>query len=192
MSLFHKLGLIVSIHTELFVLTAMCLVGKKKSVSWYHQHLSRLLHVTHSMESLVFIFNLMWVWQKLLRQAVTLCPPTGLGCPGEHWAADTASTGGPAPPLTPACLKQLQLCCKDRKVFIHVFFSPENNTIYTFFPPPYCDKLIKRGWLCISLKMVRALLQCRKKHWTQRSMFSDAAYLLTQFSILPLGSSGNI
>lgn len=135
MSLLHKLGLIVSIYTELFVLTDMCLVEKKKAVSWYHQHLSRLLHVTHSTESLVFIFNLMSAWQKLLRQAVTLCPPTGLGCPGEHWAAGTASTGGPAPPLTWACLKQLQLCCRDRKVFIHVLFSKKIRLLtLTFFP----------------------------------------------------------
>lgn len=32
MSLFHKLGLIVSIYTEFFVLTAMCLLEKKKNL----------------------------------------------------------------------------------------------------------------------------------------------------------------
>lgn len=133
MSLFHKLGLIVSIYTEFFVLTAMCLLEKKKSVSWYHQHLSRLLHVTHSMESLVFIFNLMSVWQKLLRQAVTLCPPTGLGCPGEHWAADTARTGGSAPPSLEPAWNNFSFAVGTEK-FSSMYYFSQKITLFTLSP----------------------------------------------------------
>lgn len=143
MSLFHKLGLIVSIYTELFVLTAMCLLGKK-SVSWYHQHLSRLLHVTHSTESLVYIFNLMSVWQKLLRQAVTLCPPTGLGCPGEHWAADTALEDQPNPSLQPAWNK-LSFAVGTEK-FPSMYYFSQKTTLFTrFFLLPAVTNLQKEA-----------------------------------------------
>lgn len=94
-SRFHKLGLIVSIYTELFVLTAMCL-GKEKKKNLYPAISSISAGCYMSLIPLKAwsSLNLMSARQEPLGQAATLCPPCRLSPPsasGTRRAAHTAS-----------------------------------------------------------------------------------------------------